>query len=558
MRARSWMTGLAALATLGLLGGCVSIPTGGGVTTTQVDVTDSDNPLPSLPDLPAEDAPPEEIISEFLKAGRGPQDNYKVARAYLTDDFTTTWIPGARTLITSSEVLPVALADNTWSVTVTSSASVDNHGRYQAVDPGETFDLTFGVVQDDNGQWRINSAPDGTVLPPNRFAAIFDPYELYFFDPSFDYLVPDLRWFRSGSTAGRSVVNALLAGPSDRLGNGSLFSAFPEGTELDQDPTISAGVATVALSSEVSSATTSVQRRMQQQLLQTLRSIASVREVHITVKDFTLQIPDGGSQPDSTYLVGSDPIGEADGRFGVLSDQGVTALDGIGKTADALGAEGGSIVSNDRTTVAFLTGAGVVRVSVGADPVLIDPRGGLVVPSLDPLGYTWSVPAAHPEQLQAIAPDGTVFAVPGLTGDATVVSLNVSRDGARLLVGLSTAGGPRLVVAGVQRNADLAPTALITPLDLPVGSSAIRDAAWVDGVTVVVLSGAGALTSIDSYDIGGQQAGLGAVSGGVEIVGGNSIDGTRVRTSEGAVLRPGSGTSWQDTGIVASFLVSQQ
>jgi hypothetical protein len=553
------MTGLAALATLALLAGCVSIPTGGGVTTTQVDVTDSDNPLPSLPDLPAEDAPPEEIISEFLKAGRGPQDNYKVARAYLTDDFTTTWIPGARTLITSSEIDPVALADNTWSVRVTSSASVDNQGRYQAVDPGETFDLTFGLVQNADGQWRISSAPDGTVLPPNRFAAIFDPYELYFFDPSFHYLVPDLRWFRSGGTAGRSVVTALLAGPSDRLGNGSLFSAFPEGTELGrEDPTISAGVATVALSSEVSSATTAAQRRMELQLIQTLRSIASVREVHITVNDFTLQIPDGGSQPDSTYLVGSDPIGEADGRFGVLSGTGVTALGGIGKTADALGASGGSIVSNDRTNFVLLNAAGVVRVSAGADPVVIDSRGGLVVPTLDPLGYTWSVPAAHPEQMQAIAPDGTVFAVPGLPADATVVSLNASRDGARLLVGLSTAGGSRLVVAGVQRNADLAPTGLITPLDLPIGDAPIRDAAWVDGVTVVVLSGSGPLTSIDSYDIGGQHTGLGVVTGGTEIVGGNSIDGTRVRTQEGAVLRPGSGTSWQDTGIVASFLVSQQ
>jgi hypothetical protein len=554
------MTGLAALATLAVLAGCVSIPTGGGVTTTQVDVSDADNPLLSLPELPADDAPPEEIISEFLKAGRGPQDNYKVARAYLTDDFTTNWIPGARTLITSSDIVPVALADNTYSVTVTSSASVDNQGRYQADAAGETFDLTFGVVKDAKGQWRINSAPDGTVLSPNRFAAIFDPYELYFFDPSFDFLVPDLRWFRSGASAPRNVVNALLAGPSDRLGNGSLFSAFPEGTELErgQDPTISAGVATVALSSEVNSATTTAQRRMQQQLIQTLRSIASVREVRITVKDFTLQIPEGGSQPDSTYLVGSDPIGEADARFGVLSDNGVTTLAGIGKTADALGGLGGSIVSSDRTSFALLTAGGVVRVSSGKNPELIDARAGLVVPSVDPLGYTWSAPAAHPEQMQAIAPDGTVFAVPGLPADATVVSVNASRDGARLLVGLSTAGGPRLIVLGVQRNADLAPTGLITPLDLPIGSAPIRDAAWVNGVTVVVLTGAGSTISVDSYDVGGQHTALGSVTDGVEIVGGNSIDGTRVRTSEGAVLRPGSGTSWQDTGIVASFLVSQQ
>ena len=37
---------------------------------------------------------------------------------------------------------PVALADNTFSVTVTSSATVDNQGRYQAVAPGATLRST--------------------------------------------------------------------------------------------------------------------------------------------------------------------------------------------------------------------------------------------------------------------------------------------------------------------------------------------------------------------------------------------------------------------------------
>lgn len=184
---------MAALAAVALLAGCVSIPTGGGVTTTQVNVDDPEDQLLSLPNGPVEDASAAEIVAEFLRAGRGPQENYKVAREYLTDDFKATWIPGARTLISSTPISPVALADNTWSVSISATASVDNLGQYQAASGSDTYDLTFGLVQDAEGQWRISSAPDGTVVSPNRFGSIFAPFELYFFDPSFEFLVPDLR-----------------------------------------------------------------------------------------------------------------------------------------------------------------------------------------------------------------------------------------------------------------------------------------------------------------------------------------------------------------------------
>ena len=550
------MPGLGALAALALLAGCVSIPTGGGVTTTEIVAEDPDDLLVSLPALPTQDASPEEIIADFLRAGRGPQENYKVARAYLTDDFRSTWLPGARTLISSTPISAVSLADNTFSVSVSASAAVDSQGRYSTAVPVEQYDLTFGLVKDDEGQWRINSAPDGTVLSPSRFSSIYAPFEVYFFDPTFAYLVPDLRWFRSGS-AGTDVINAMLAGPSDRLGDGSLFSAFPSGTQLDGPPTISSGTATVPLSADVNAGSSSTHRRMEQQLLQTLRSVASVRDVEITVNDFTLQIPDGGAQPDSTYVVGSDPIGGAEGRVGVLGADGVTAIPGIGRAADAVGATGGSIVSHDRDTIALLSPAGVSILRAGQAPQVIDGRPGLVAPSLDPLGYTWSVPADAPGALFAIGPDAIQVPVPGLPGDARVVSLDVSRDGARLLVALDTAGGPRLIVAGIVRDADLTPTGLVTPLDLPIGDAELLDAAWVDGLTVVALT-AGSLTAVDAYDIGGQHTSLDALDGGVAIVGGNTLDGTRVLDDEGNVLRPGGGTSWQDTGIDASFLATQQ
>jgi hypothetical protein len=128
-----------------------------------------------------------------------------------------------------------------------------------------------------------------------------------------------------------------------------------------------------------------------------------------------------------------------------------------------------------------------------------------------------------------------------------------------VLAALDTASGPRLIVAGVLRNADDAPIGLSpTVIDLRVGSEPLVDAAWVDGVTVVALSGVGAETTVVAYVIGGQSTSLGSPANGVAIVGGNDREGTRVLDADGQVLRPGGGSTWQSTGIVASFLATQQ
>jgi hypothetical protein len=553
---RLGMAGPAALLLAALLGGCVSIPTGGGVTTEEIDTSGPEESLTSLPPGPAVDASPSDIISGFISAGRGPQKNYEVAREYLTDDFRLTWTPGARTLISPTPISPVALADNTWSVTVSTTASLDADGHYSVV--GDTVELPFGLVQNDEGQWRISAAPDGTLLPPNRFTGIFKSYDLYFFDPTFEFLVPDRRWFPSGSNVPRRLVSQLLLGPSPWQGSGVLFSAFPTGTEQGDPPEIIGGVATVELSSEVQTADATTKRRMLQQLTESLGSVSSIREVTIVSAGFTLAIPDGGSSADSQYLVGSEVVGGLDGRVGIVTESGVSELEAIGGAADPLAVTAASL-SRTRRAMAIRNADGVSLIRSGEDPVVLDTRSGLLPPSLDPSGFTWTVPAASPGALLAIAPDGSAFSVPGLPTDARIVSFDVSRDGARVLAALDTASGPRLIVAGVLRNADDVPVELSsTVIDLRVGSEPLIDAAWVDGVTVVALSGTGAATTVVAYVIGGQSTSLGSPAGGVAIVGGNDREGTRVLDADGDVLRPGGGDSWQSTGIVASFLATQQ
>src|SRR3954451_20394486 len=298
---------VALLGALLALAGCVNIPTGGGVSKLTIDSNGGDGSLSTLPDEPVKGATQDEILAGFIRAGRSSSANYQVARDFLTDDFRAKWNPNAGALISSSPIDSVVVAPDVLQIAVTVSATVDADAHYAIADVSRTQPLQFHFAKDSKGQWRISSAPDGTILTPNRFATLFQPYDLYFFDPSFQYLVPDRRWFAtpSGQVATR-IVRALLVGPPDWL-KGAVVTAFPNGTELTGVPLIDQGRATVDLTSQVSSESAAGKRRMTQQLTQSLSTLGSPA-VSITVGGFPVTVTDG-PDPDHLETVLGDPVG---------------------------------------------------------------------------------------------------------------------------------------------------------------------------------------------------------------------------------------------------------
>jgi hypothetical protein len=136
------------------------------------------------------------------------------------------------------------------------------------------------------------------------------------------------------------------------------------------------------------------------------------------------------------------------------------------------------------------------------------------------------------------------------------VSMAVSRDGARLLLYLSTSSGPQLTVYGILRQ-DGVPVGLGEPFPLPVTSETPIGAAWVDNRTVATLSAADDETLVRSFGIGGPSVVLGQLDVASTIVGGNSgTDGLRVLSGD-QLYRP-RGSSWQQTGTTAQVLATQQ
>ncbi|HEU0207134.1 MAG TPA: LpqB family beta-propeller domain-containing protein [Pseudolysinimonas sp.] len=544
---------LALLGALLLLAGCANIPTGGGVSQLTIDRSSGDAPLLSQPESPVKGASQQEILDGFIKAGRNSQASYSIARQYLTDDFRTTWNPNAGALVSSSPIDSTAVSTDELQLSVSVSASVDAEGRYSINDVPRTQVLQFRFAKDQHGQWRISSAPDGTVLTPNRFASIFHPYDLFFFDPSFQFLVPDRRWFADSTQVATRIVKALLAGPPDWL-QGGVVSAFPAGTELTGAPTIDAARATVDLTSQVSSQPAAAKRRMTQQLTQSLGSLGSLT-ASITVGGFPVAVADG-PEADRYETVLSDPVGFQKGVFGTLVNGAVRPLPGIGTAINRL-APVGAAVGRNGDQVAALSAAGVSIVRGTAPAVLLDARPGLAVPTMDPEGFTWSVPKDRPGSIIAYdaanKPHGVAFSLEG-----RLSSISLSRDGTRMLMAVQTSSGPKLLLAAVIRDKDLVPTALGQPTFLPIGGAPLLNASWASSSTVVALTQDGGAAAVTSYDLGGLRTSLGSVSGGVWVVGGNGSEGIRVLDSSGSVFEPSGSFGWQDTGLNASFLASQQ
>jgi hypothetical protein len=246
-------------------------------------------------------------------------------------------------------------------------------------------------------------------------------------------------------------------------------------------------------------------------------------------------------------------------EFGFDTGDGISALEAISDQVVAGGATA-AVLAGDEQSVAYLAANGVFVAQSGSDAgPPVDPRPGLAVPSIDPFRFVWSAQSTSAASLSSFEIDGTEHPIAsGLPEDATLVSLDVSRDGARLLVYLATPLGPRLVVAGIVRDQDNVPTALGVLEDLPVAATTPIDATWVDSRTVATVSQGTEIAPINLYEIGGPSSTFGQVPDAVTIVGGNGgADGLRVLRPTGEVLRP-QGASWVSTGLSATFLATKQ
>ena len=556
MRRHRMLLGAALAAALALTG-CAGIPTGGSVGTFEIGDDTADDKLLTLADGPQDGQSPAEILAGLLAAQRAPQNNYGTARLFLADEFRTEWVPTALVRVSDSPMVAQPDgADDRLRIDASVQAVVDATGVYTELQRSELQPLEYEFALDDRGEWRISAAPEGTVISSRGFERSFIAYPLYFFDPSGTALVPDVRWFPDTAARAERIVRQLLAGPAPWYQNGVLITSFPTGTKLDSGVTIEGGTATVGLSAETAAQDADTRWRMQQQLRLSLSALGEVKAVQMTAGGFPIEVS-GGKTAESSFLAKPDPLGLAEGGFGYLTASTVDPVPGISDAVQQL-APLGATLGRDAQAAAVRTAQGVWLVTAGKAPVLVDARAGLIDPSIDARGFVWTAVGDHADSIRAIDRAGGVHEMPAPNLDGTILAAKVSRDGARLLIATQGVGGPALTIAGIVRDGDGVPTGFGDPLSLPIASTSLIDASWVDSSTVAALSRDDDETRVDLYRIGGRHELAGRLAAGVQLVGGNFADGMRVRDAEGTVWRRNSSGGWQATGIVASFLATQQ
>jgi hypothetical protein len=534
------------------LAGCVGIPTSSGVNQGPSVKSGGDSSFADLPLGPPPNASRTEMVNDFLQAATSADNNYGIARKFLTSKAARGWDPTKSVLIRERPATPKDIGANTVDYSVSTKASVNALGVYveQGTDSTQTLSYSFTKVA---GQWRISDLPNGIVLSRTSFENFFNPYPIYFFDPDYRFLVPDLRWFPRGPTVQDRIVRAILTGPTDWLQQGVVATAFPAGLGPGSPVAINNSTATVDFSANAASTKEPALGRMLWQLQKSLQT-TGITNVAMTARGAPLPVPDAQvSQVLPAAAFNPAPLLQKGKQFGFYP-----GLQSLGPISDQIVLLGASAVVLDRAqTAAAVLAKGGVYLVTGSASKLVDSRPELIAPSIDNSGYVWSVPSTDASAIRAIGSDGVVHPIASsLPEGATIVSLDVSHDGTRLLVYLSTIDGPRLIVAGIVRRNGV-PTALGALLDLPVSDAQPIDSTWVDASTVAALASRSGANSIISYAVGGSSGDASTTEGAVRLVGGEDTGTLRLLTQSGQVQQLRA-SGWQNIGVVASILATQQ
>jgi hypothetical protein len=560
MRARLRHVLAVALAavTLVALSACAAIPTDGPVRSGQTIKDESVSGIDYRPYKPVPGSDQTAILRGFIAAGTGAADDYAVARQFLASGFSEKWNPRRGVTIRDGNATVERVGDGELSYTLTASAAVDADGEYtQAVRPTTTT-LTFQFTRE-HGEWRIAYAPDGIILSPVNFESIFQQHALYFFDPTYRFLVPDERWFLARSSTSTRIASALLAGPADWL-KGAVVSSFPEGTQLSLNTvTIDDGTALVDLSTDALRASSQDKVRMREQLSRSLASVATVSSVAITAEGAPFSVPDAsGSGAQVNPDIDARPLvarGQSAGYAAPASDKIAELGNGLGDeiagldpSSFALSASGtAAVVGND-------DGVFVVR---SQQHLRVDATDRLVPPSIDDLGFAWVGSSTDTRKVTAYGLRGDPHTVSTTLPKGELVSFQVSRDSTRALALIQTNDGPSLYVMGIVRASDRTPTGLGPPVRVQAATGDAVGAAWINDSDIASVGQTANGSDVVRTTVGGQSSTLPKPDGRATAIAGGSAGSMLLRTSDGSVLQS-SGGGWQTTGVTADVLGVQR
>lgn len=500
--------------------GCAQLPKSGEIKTgPNVESGLETDYLYYSPSGPTEGDSPEDIVLGFLNAGTGPQNDYEVAKSYLSPTFKNEWDPNNQVLIQDGSPKVSLTVDGSAQVVIPIAAKINFRGQYQAMPIGSTETVRI-KMRKESGEWRIISAPNLISVIRPVFDVVFKAYALYFFDNQMNQLVPDVRWFPSRASTSTRLVSALLGGPSEWL-LPAVRSAIPEGTKLSLSTvTVADGIATVDLSAKALEASAGERRMMQVQIRETLIQLNSVYSVNVTVQRSALEANSWTFPALQNQIV--TPVALFQNELVHLDSESSTSIGGSKELLSKINAIDFGINTEEKT-VLLTTKDGIYQASLGKivqEPKLLVKGDGYLSPVLDANGYAWLVPKRGNRQILVFNPDGKrVEFSSGWLSSSDRLSFSMSNEGGRIAVAVGSEGKSRVYVAAVIRDKFGNPVRFGAPIK-PVGDLGAQSVTWLDNIRIAILG-----ENVDGYTqptiamVGGGTRYLNSITDGITIVG---------------------------------------
>lgn len=547
-----------------LLTGCSSVPraftaqvpTAGPIEQgAQVSGSNVDQFIRVIARPPSPDMTATQIVQGFLEASASFDGDHAVAREYLTPEASQRWDSSSRVVV--YEGAP-ALSESGPSVQVraTQVGRISSNGRYEVDAPGTEAAATFRIVETDRGL-RIDGLPNGLLLSQTDVDRAFRSYALYFFNPSFDILVPDARMIPVvGPGLATTLVRRLLEGPNEWL-RPAVRTGFPDGVDLNIDAVlVSSGVAQVDLDASVQLADDAARRALSQQIVWTLRQLPEVQSVDITAAGQPFFVPGAANPQSRDAWPEVDPAGLSPNAaayvastIGVreLTEEGTVPIAGQAGTREplltniAVSLDASRIVGVDVDgrvwSGSISPGSSLFEFTELPEPVSVAYDGSVNVWAVDEFG-----------SLALYSPSGRAFPidVEGLSEVDVLKAAVPSRDGTR--AALLVASGPRsyVLMARIVRASTTARVGISVQQPIRVESKLVEavDVAWSSADTLAVLGSesAGSLQVVEVNIGRGSISGQGAPEGPLSVAAAPGLP-TLVAAADGVVYDNTTG-SW--------------